>query len=643
MLKLVYFGLSLLMATTAFAGEKVKRTADEIKIPESSQYRDRYTGEGHDYDSPRYDENGWDYTFFPPEAPMNRASLMLQKSEAHIKDGMAAQKKECENPWPPIISSIEGMITELKKEMEVAKKLIKKYDAEWKKVKAELKTMQAEVDKFDRRDKIRPVTVGSYKDLNANQKKYWDYTKLKAKEHELGLWVVGLKEINGYRAKDLKKIEGLLKKAKAANKAWEKPKHCGEEEKKKIIKKGEEIKKIKRYPRLKAKCKKCEKTAATYNQRLGELEEWEQVVADIEKQLRDIIDSKAKPGESVIDESNRKKKETEWLRKSLKGEKMIVEARKQEADKWLKKLRACEKEKCRDIGMSNKYKYTSSKCKKCAGSVRQYNTFIDSMNSLQYDIDKYERKQKNDDYDKDKNETPGNVKFWLSELYDQLNNLKRETNKLAKAIKACERKCAPVEESKTDIRVGEEFEIELEEARGTGGTNAFDSKEVEKAGDDNRRTDTSDFDLPYKCCEDDHPPKQPPVEDKPKDEISIGSQPPIEHKDPPKEPFFANISSGGTVMTHIMGKSPCPDPVTTTQIKSSDNRPMKGTVINKPGFVNVSLSGQNSGVIGVDIKFNCNVPGPGTYSGTVEIKVTDPDTNESRVVLHDVTVTVREG
>ncbi len=456
------------------------------------------------------------------------------------------------------------------------------------------------------------------------------------------MWVVGMKEINGYRHKALKEIKDVLEKAKAANKAWKAPKHCGGEDKKKIIKKGEDVKVQKRYPRLKAKCKQCEKTASTYNQRLGELEEWEAVVADIEKQIKDIVDGKPKRGESVIEESKRKQRETKWLRTSLKSEKIIVEARKQEADKWLKKLRACEKKQCRDIGMSNKYKYTSTKCKKCGGLVRQYNTFIDSMNSLQYDIDKYERKQKQGDYDKDRNESPGNVKFWLHELYEQLNNLKRETNKLAGQIKACEKKCAPVTESKKDIKIGDDFEIELEDARGTGGTNPFDSKGVKKAGGGGRMG--GEIREPVRDpVRDPVPPVSQPVdEDKPKEEITTGGQPPIEITEPPKQPFFANIASGGTSMIHIMGKSPCPDPVTNTQIRSSDGRGMTGKVTSKPAFLNVSLSGQNTGTIGVNIQFNCNVPGPGTYSATVEIQVSDPDTGESKTVLHDVVVTVRE-
>ncbi len=52
MLKLIPLILSLLIASGAYAQDKVKRTADNIKVPERSTYSQRYKPER------QYDENG---------------------------------------------------------------------------------------------------------------------------------------------------------------------------------------------------------------------------------------------------------------------------------------------------------------------------------------------------------------------------------------------------------------------------------------------------------------------------------------------------------------------------------------------------------------------------------------------------------
>ncbi len=209
------------------------------------------------------------------------------------------------------------------------------------------------------------------------------------------------------------------------------------------------------------------------------------------------------------------------------------------------------------------------------------------------------------------------------------------------ALARCEEKCAFVEESSTDIRIGEDFEIELEDARSVDGKNAFDAREVKHVtvgGGRETPPPPERIEPPHHVK---HPiPKPIAPPEKPKEEISTGGGQ-IGYIEPPK-PFLPLFVTPGEALIHIMFSSKCPDHVGSPGIRTNDNRTLKAEVVSDNKFVDTSISGNNTPSPSVDVKFNCNVPGTGTYNETVKVKVTDTQSGESKTLDYNATITVKK-
>lgn len=708
-------GLLLLTPHASLAdGNKVPRTADDIHVPKPSNYGyGTYEGGG------AYSDNWKTRQLFPREANLYRSQL-AKKAAAHYADGLAAQKVECENPWPTIITAIEAIKAEIAKELAEIEKLIKKYEAERDRLEKEYKNAKAVSDK---------IPYPSYADENSERyKNYWKhYSKtkeLEAQFKEKGIWVVGLKDVRDRWQKDLKQVEGNLKNAKAQNGAWKKPAHCNGEDKKGGIKVGGggtgDGAAGGQYAHISTDCPQCQRWAKTHNNIIDDLKKGAETIARLEAEIRKIADAPAPKGMSLDDEIRDKAKKTKNLRRQLEEEKRYQKARQMDVDNAKKKLIACEKQckppvekgKKKAIkvgggghGMSDKFKPITTNCKDCAAMVNQYNTYVISLNSLQFDIEKYEKLVAAG------TEPKQNNRFTLDSLNQQLQGLIDTNAKLLAKIKACEKKCKnPVKKwayAKTKCKfcvatvkaynkyIDELYEAEkagdegkailirekLSQANhalarceskctveeggkhilvpggGVSGSSSSSGGEVEIELEDAHSVGGSNAfdpkDLEHLDPNQPPPPEKvelpthikhpvpPPMEPK-KPDIKVGGGGGIVTPPPPKKPFDPMLAANSGNLRHVMGKSSCPDQLGKTSVRASDNRLIKLEVLGRNTIASANITGNNSAAPGVDIKFTCAVPGAGSYHETVSIRATDPATGESKTLSYNASVTVVE-
>lgn len=211
---LLAFGAPVLAGPGDNNGHTVKRTADDIHVPEPRRYG-RATGAG------RYtDRNFQDRQLYPPEVHLYRSQL-AKKAQAHYNDGVAASRVECANPWPAIIKAIQAIKAEIEKELAFEEGLVSKYKGEREKAQKQHDTLEKEL-----RFKGYPGDYDNSSEANATRKKFGTMRKAEADAREFGLWVVGMEEGIVRWKKDLKQVEGNLKAAQQANASWKKPAHC---------------------------------------------------------------------------------------------------------------------------------------------------------------------------------------------------------------------------------------------------------------------------------------------------------------------------------------------------------------------------------------------------------------------------------
>ncbi len=425
-------GLLLLAPAYGFAeGNKVPRTADDVHVPEPSTYGVQNVGSaGHRV------TYGVSSQLFPPGARLYRAQL-ARKSAAHYADGLAAEGVECENPWSPIVSAIEGIKRQIEEELRRINEQISQYERERDEARAEADTIN-------------------------KQKGYIShYTSADDEAREKSTWVVGLKEVKERWENDLKQVEDNLRDARAHNAAWKKPAKCDGEETKGGIQVGgggtpadSDDEASVRYPHKSTVCEPCQALVNRYNQNMDAARTAARRIGQLQGEIQSISNKPSPNGMSLDEEIRYKASETRTLRRELEQLEKDQAARQGSADDLARQIADCEKRcateeegKKKDgevkvggggVGgrrMGTRYQPLRTSCKPCESMVSQYNAYITSLNSLDPDIEDYERLVRGGGPDVEKN------RYTLSGLGKQEESLLRAKNELAKKIEACEFKC----------------------------------------------------------------------------------------------------------------------------------------------------------------------------------------------------------
>ena len=425
-------GILMLAPIPGFAdGQKVPRTADDIHVPEPRTYGVQNVGSaGHRV------TYGVSSQLFPPAARLYRAQL-ARKSAAHYADGLAAERVECENPWPVIISAIEAIKGQIEEEIRLISEQIAKYERERDEARAEADAI--------------------------NKKKGYisHYTSADDEAREKSTWVVGQKEVKERWENDLKQVEGNLRDARARGAAWTKPAHCSGEEKKDGVKVGGDDPELENeeddashdYPYKTTQCEPCQALVKRYNQNMTAAREAARRIGQLRGEIQAIANQPAPPGVSLDDEIRRKANDTRTLRRELEQLEREQAARERDSAEMARQIAECEKRcateeegKKKDgeikvggggggVRMGNRYQPLQTSCKPCESMVSQYNAYITSLNSLDPDIEDYERLVREGGPDVEKN------RYTLLQLGKQEESLLRAKNELARKIEACEFKC----------------------------------------------------------------------------------------------------------------------------------------------------------------------------------------------------------
>ncbi len=206
--------------------------------------------------------------------------------------------------------------------------------------------------------------------------------------------------------------------------------------------------------------------------------------------------------------------------------------------------------------------------------------------------------------------------------------------------------------------LGDDIEIELEDARTSDGTNAFSVGSIEDIGrgyeDDSTDITVSsgtplDYDgkRPDITVKSDHPePDSPPLpdfhdtaptivnEDDTRIIDSSGAQP------PPAPHFDFNPMMPLQPLVHIMFGTECPQQGKSMPVSATDNRPIKVEVVSNHEKFSTKVTQNNSPRPVIESQFTCNVPGTGTFVEQVKVKMTDPKTSQSITSSYELRVQV---
>lgn len=198
----------------------------------------------------------------------------------------------------------------------------------------------------------------------------------------------------------------------------------------------------------------------------------------------------------------------------------------------------------------------------------------------------------------------------------------------------------PRKAPKPQSRLGDDMEFELESARSSSGTNAFDANTVEDfqvvpSGGQVTATGTTPTTDTYKFV------PAPVTDTQPEIKFTVpGEDEPIEVLPPPTKPLQVSVN-GSIKATHIVRTSPCPQNAGNVRIENqTGGNPIEIVGVTVSGKVKPKLAVTFSGNV-VTAQFNCSSPVNGTFSGQVNITVRDSVTGETKVVSALASITVQ--
>ncbi len=196
--------------------------------------------------------------------------------------------------------------------------------------------------------------------------------------------------------------------------------------------------------------------------------------------------------------------------------------------------------------------------------------------------------------------------------------------------------------TKPTVSIGDDFEIELEDAITTSGTNAFDAREVEKIevvphGGHATGGGVTSPDDGYIFVPSPGPNTATPPEIR---YTPSGNSAPIEVLPPPAAPFKVSVS-GVIQATHTVRSSPCPQSAGSLSVTNTGNsNPIEIVSATASGTVATKLSLSPAGTT-LRGDFNCSSPDNGTFSGQVQIVVRDTQTGKTQNVSAPASITVQ--
>ncbi len=211
-------------------------------------------------------------------------------------------------------------------------------------------------------------------------------------------------------------------------------------------------------------------------------------------------------------------------------------------------------------------------------------------------------------------------------LEQEIGVLAKEIAALKKALADCLKQCH-AKPATPSHSIGQDVEIELEDARSVEGVNPLDARgigQLDAKGKTHTIPALPEVEKPSVT------PAQPvpiPYPTQPQPAVQVETTPPVQA--PP-----LSVSHTGTVrFTHTVQESPCPQPAGTITLRASNGHALEVMPPSVTGTLgsrlNLSVNSNNSPAPSIAAAFNCTSAQKGTFSGSILATVKDVKTGES--------------